>query len=240
MLDPEKEQRYGWLRKLAQELRVPVPEAFLILEVCDKEGRLIQKHQQRSHSWVRNAYSVLFTEMAAVAGYSGHNLQVKDTDGTIRSIAPDDIWASAHAVGYVGMSPGKGPLVKEGYGYRSNDDTFGILVGSGVAAESFEDYALQAKIANGIGAGQLSYVDTAIYTVSDDGLTKICRWVRYFNNNSGGGIDVNEVGLVTYGKVSSGTSVKFMMSRDKLASTVTVPDTGQLKVTHTIQLTYPA
>ncbi|GAI82076.1 unnamed protein product, partial [marine sediment metagenome] len=31
-----------------------------------------------------------------------------------------------------------------------------------------------------------------------------------------------------------------MVTRDKLASTVTVPDTGQLKVTYTIQLVFPA
>ncbi|GAI09984.1 unnamed protein product [marine sediment metagenome] len=35
-------------------------------------------------------------------------------------------------------------------------------------------------------------------------------------------------------------TLKIVATRDKLASTVTVPDTGQLKVTYTIQLTYPS
>jgi len=65
--------------------------------------------------------------------------------------------------------------------------------------------------------------------------------VRYFNNNSGGDIDVNEVGLVM-NQPQGGSTVygKRLQARDKLASTVTVPNTGQLKVTYTIQLTYPA
>jgi hypothetical protein len=31
-----------------------------------------------------------------------------------------------------------------------------------------------------------------------------------------------------------------LVCRDKLAATVTIPNTGQLKVTYTIQLTYPS
>jgi len=33
----------------------------------------------------------------------------------------------------------------------------GIVVGSGINAESFEDFTLQTQIAHGTGAGQLSY-----------------------------------------------------------------------------------
>ncbi|GAH72404.1 unnamed protein product, partial [marine sediment metagenome] len=61
--------------------------------------------------------------------------------------------------------------------------------------------------------------------------------VRYFNNNSGGNVDVNEVALVTNGYF--GGAHIWMQSRDKLGATVTVPSTGQLKVTYTVELTYP-
>ena len=239
MVDIE-ENEYEQLRKLGQKFHIPIPEAFLELEVTDKDGKVIHKHEQRSHSWVRNAYSLLFTEMAGVAGYSGHNLQVKDTGGTVHSMDPEGYLAGAHSIGYSKMSPGKPAVIVPWYGYRSNADTHGILVGFGTAAESFEDYALQTLISDGIGAGQLSYVDTPLNTVGDVGLTKSCQWVRYFNNNSGGDVNVNEAGLVAYGTLTDDTARKFMMSRDVLASTVTVPNTGQLKVTYTIQLTYPA
>ena len=61
--------------------------------------------------------------------------------------------------------------------------------------------------------------------------------VRYFNNNSGGSIGVNEIGLASY----SDNPVAYdyvLMARDVLGATVTVADTGQLKVTYTIELTY--
>ena len=61
MLD---ERKYRQLKKLGQELRIPIPEAFWELEVRDKDGKVIQRHKQRSHSWVRNAYNFLFSELA--------------------------------------------------------------------------------------------------------------------------------------------------------------------------------
>ena len=65
--------------------------------------------------------------------------------------------------------------------------------------------------------------------------------VRYFNNNSGADVDVTEVAIVSHGyRPNSSTDTYYMMARDLLTATVTVPDTGQLKVTYTIQLTYPA
>jgi len=64
--------------------------------------------------------------------------------------------------------------------------------------------------------------------------------VRYFNNNSGGDVNVNEVALVLNQPQGGAVYGKWMQSRDKLASTVTVPNTGQLKVTYTVQLAYPA
>jgi hypothetical protein len=128
-------------------------------------------------------------------------------------------------------------------GYRAaaaNDDK-GILVGSGTNPESFEDYALQAQIPDGTGVGQLSHIQSEPHDVSYDTPTRVLRnqLVRYFNNNSGGDIDVNEVVLAN-SMQQPGAWPRFIMSRDKLATTVTVPDTGQLKVTYTVQLTYPA
>jgi len=64
--------------------------------------------------------------------------------------------------------------------------------------------------------------------------------VRYFNNNSGGDVAVNEVALVVNQPQGGPVYGKWVQARDKLASTVTVPNTGQLKVTYTVQLTYPA
>lgn len=226
MFDPKEEQQYRELKKLARKLHVPIPEAFIELEVRDKDGKVIQRHRQRSHSWVRNAYNIIFYYLSAVQGLAANSLRCQMTNGNWREMfyvmaCSNRIWDS------------------EGNGYRAyaGEDTMGIVVGTGTAAEDFESYALETKIANGSGAGQLAYTAQEAPDVSTADTTKRNVWVRYFNNNSGGSIGVNEVGLIIYFYYQGGL---FLTERSKLASTVTVPNTGQLKVTYTIQLTYPA
>jgi len=235
-----EELRYKQLRKLGQELHIPIPEAFWELEVFDQEGKLIRRHKQRSHSWVRNAYNLLFCQLAGKApsdsDYGPGKLNAKETSGTVR-----------YGTGTLSIT-GRYLNSPDGteYGYRAPAavDARGSMVGSGTADESFEDYALQTKIANGTGAGQLSYIQSEANSMTYDAANKILKntLIRYFNNNSGGDVSVNEVGLVwySYRPDSSNYNAFYLASRDKLAATVTVPNTGQLKVTYTIQLTYPA
>lgn len=238
MLDTKEEQKYKRLRKLGQELHLPIPEAFWTLEVFDKNGKLLQKHHQRSHSWTRNAYNNLFSQMAGKDGddaavFGAGKLNVKRMDGIVGS---GDV--------VLGQTP-RGSVDSTVYGYRADSgiDGKGILVGSGTNAEDFEDYALQTPIAEGTGAGQLNHVQSADHSITWTGGTLTFKndLIRYFNNNSGGNIDVNEVALVgdlLYGNTDLPEEI--LVSRDKLGATVTIPDTGQLKVTYTIQLTYPA
>ncbi len=233
MVDLKEEQKYRRLMRLAQELHIPIPEAFIELEVFDKDGRLIQRHKQRSHSWVRNAYNHIFSQLAGKNASDGTfgagKLSIKDYLGVIKSgakpITIKDDWNCD-------VAGGASPLL-------ATDDFSGILVGSGTNAESFEDYELQTKIGDGVGAGQISYVNSELHSISYTDTTLMDTLIRYFNNNTGEDRNINEVGLFFNGFVN-GAQVRWLHSRDKLASTVTVPDTGQLKVTYTIQLTYPA
>jgi len=197
MLDLKEEQKYEQLRKLAQELHIPIPEVFLELEVTDKNGKVIQKHKQRSHSWTRNAYNLLFSELAGKDAndtiFGAGKLNIKDTDGiTQAGNMPIELTYNQSVDG-------------TGNGYRAlaGDNSYGIVVGSGTNVESFEDYALQTLIANGTGAGQLSYILSEPHSMSYAALVLSNTLVRYFNNNSGGSISVNEVGLVVHGLVST-------------------------------------
>jgi hypothetical protein len=231
----KEERRYRLLRRLGDELHVPIPEAIWEFEVRDKQGGLLQKHRQRCHSWTRNAYNALFTQLAGKdadnSSFGPGLLSLKDTGGTVR-YGNYPFTYGQYSVDGADMA---------GYRAAAGRDDKGILVGSGTNPESFEDYALQAQIHNGTGPGQLSHVQSESHSISYDAPTRVLRnqLVRYFNNNSGGDVDVNEVVLVN-SMQQPGAWPEFVMSRDKLSSTVTVPDTGQLKVTYTIQLTYPA
>lgn len=237
-----EEKKYKQLRKLGQELHIPIPETFLELEVFDKDGKIIQRHKQRSHSWVRNAYNQLISQLAskgasdASPNWGGGFINIKDTGGIILSHATRGICittSTAHE------------MQTAGYGYHADAtiNTFGIQVGSGTNIESFEDYALQTLIGNGTGAGQLSYAAMEVPAKSYDAVTKVLTItrVRYLNNNTAppGDVSVKEIALTTNGKVGD-TPRQWVMSRDKLGATVTIPATGQLKISYVLSLAYPA
>lgn len=228
----EEEALYEQLRKLGQRLHIPIPEAFWELEVRDGNGKVIRCLKQRSHSWVRNAYNVIFSMLAGKDGddatFEAGKLNLKRTDGVI--------YSGSYPLQYYQRATID--ATSQGYRGPAGQDEWGILLGSGTNPESFEDYGLQTKIADGTGAGQLSYIESEPHSITYEPATLSLKntLVRYFNNNSGGDIDVNEVGLAAN---SLGTmNWRFLMARDKLTSTVTVPNTGQLKVTYTVQLSY--
>jgi len=230
-----KEKEYEELKKLGQKLHIPIPEAFWELEVTDKDGKVIQKHKQRSHSWTRNAYNNLASQLMVIDGndtaFGAGKINIKDTAGSLKYENSGIDSTYVYTTGDV-ESPGSG------YGFMEDagEIAHGIVIGSGTNAESFEDYALQAQISNATMAHSISSAPVKSY----DAQTKVyqVQHIRYFNNNSGGDVAVNEVALYTYSYFKGAGS--WCVSRDKLASTVTVPNTGQLKVTYTIQLTYPA
>ena len=237
MLDAKEEREAKRLREIACRLHIPMPEAFWTLEVFDKDGKLLQKHKQRSHSWTRNAYNTLFCQMASLNArdltFGAGKLSIKDTGGVIE--------------GDPAKSCGIGGAIEDieaiggGYGWYAPAASVakGIVLGTGTNAESFEDYVIQTLIPEGAGAGQMNYAAQEAPSVSYASLVFTNEVVRYINNNSGGAIGVNEVALYVSGFVDGGGD-EWCQVRDKLGATVTVPDTGQCKVTYTVELTYPS
>jgi hypothetical protein len=233
----KEEALYEQLRRLGQRLYIPIPEAFWDIEVQNSNGKVIQRLKQRSHSWVRNAYNMMFCYLAGKdldnGAFGAGYLSLRDTGGSVQ-----------YGSGPVCLGRAVSTDTTQ-WGYRgpAGNDDYGILVGSGTNPEDFESYALQSKIAKGTGAGQLTYVESEAHAVTwtPGTLTMKNALARYFNNNSGGQVDVNEVALALRGyRPGSSVPYNYMTARDNLASIVSVPDTGQLKVTYTVQLTYPA
>ena len=210
------------------KLSAPMLNAHIGIEVRDSKGQIIHSREQESHSWVRNFYNWIFTQAASIAGSEANGLGMVALNGIY--YGDNYCWRLEEAgVGY-------------GYNAGPGVDDLSIVVGTGTDVESFEDYALDSKIANGEGPGQLSYTQSSS-EVSTVGTTKRCLWVRYFNNNSGAPITVNELGIYTeifYQDYSHKYLREIMVCRDLISPGVEVPDTGQLKVTYTIELVYPA
>jgi len=233
-LDPKEEREYDELRRMGQRLHIPIPEAFWKLEVFDKNGKLLQTHDQRSHSWTRNAYNQLFCAMASKnasdATWVAGKLSGKDTAGVVH-------FGAAGIMAHYNIDIDT-PDATKGILTPANQKTKGIQVGSGINAESFDDFVLQTLINSGAGAGEINYAASELHDITYVGTVLSDAQVRYFNNNSGGDIAVNEVSIVN--GLYYGANLNFYLTaRDHLGATITVPDTGQLKVTYTIQLTYP-
>ena len=232
------ERKYRRLAKLGQELKIPVLETFLEMEVTLPGGKVVHSHKQRSHSWVRNAYNVAVVMFAGVnpnggGTYQAGAINMKLTNGTV--ISEDQLRSVAIDQGYYVDIEG------QSFGYRGaiGDNNYGIQVGTGNNAESFEDYCLQSLVAHGNLAGQLSYAAGEVPAESYDAPSKTytVQHVRFFNNNSGGDITISEVGLVSRG---DGGTYKKMLSRDLLTPAVVVASTGLLRITYTFSLVFPA
>ena len=237
-LDPQKEREFEKLREDGLRLHVPITEQLWKLEVFDKDGLPVETMHKRAESWVRNAYNMLFSIMATKGatgtGYGAGSLQMRRTDGTTN--------VSTTGVNEHSNNPGSTDSAGS-YGFRANAGivTYGILVGSSSAAESFEHHSIQTLITNGTGAGQLSYTETDAPVMTYVAETRILSvdWRRFFNNNSGGDIVVRELAAVRYYTPVAG-GLYYLLSRDLLSSAITIPNAGQLKVTYAFRITYPA
>lgn len=233
------EKEYRELAKLGRELGIPVPECFLEIKVILK-GQILHHYKQRSHSWTRNAYNGLFTQLTA-KNYSGATFQggvitMKYTNGTI--YGPN--YAGHIISGINNYAPGNSEGLGSSYRADTGSLVSGIVVGSGNAAEDFNGHVLATPIAEGSGAGQLNYSVHLSNVKSWDAGTK--TWsvaiARYMNNNSGGNITIREVAQYTRGMIYSQFPT-LMVARDVLSPEVVLPNSGQLKVTYTVSLTYP-
>lgn len=204
---------------------VPPPKTFLRLDVLGPDGEPLETYEDRAHSWTRNAYNMLlnrFTKATLGTTFAAGSTALKgEASGTV--IATLDTYFSSNG----GIKPSA----------TANTSNFGIVIGTGTTAESFESHNLAAKIVSGTASGQMSYGAGDAPTLSYDAGSK--KWtaplVRILNNNSGASIVVGEVGIVY-----DCAAAAFMFCRDVLASAVTVPNAGQLTVTYTIEMTFPA
>ena len=232
-------------RKTSRNLHLPYIEAHLEVEMT-REGKRLLSKRQRSKSFVRNAYNILFSQASASeaddTAFGAGYINVKTTTGTIGKRdcpvgwIPDDVSSL-------------------GNGFRGNEGvtTNGIVLGLGNGAESFEDYYLSgALIANGNGSGQINYNPTeALIKAWSAGTSTLSNSIkRYFNNNSGGQINgwgeiilIGKVNFVYYYGSFSGwyyDTYSVIFSRDLLPSPINIPDKAQIKIVYTISLVYPS
>jgi hypothetical protein len=204
--------------------------------IVESDGKEVFRGESKSFllNFCKVLYSMLATTGSATGGVTGviSSATVTDTSGYSQTAYAE--WYSPGSTTCGGGTPA-------GMNAPDNDDSFGIVVGSGSASVSPTDYRLVSKISHGTGSGQLDH-DTHATTTSFSSTSSYIELARTFVNRSSGDVVVREVGIMarSFWKNSGsviGNDVKYLIARDVLPSPVTVKPLGVLVVRYRITLT---
>ena len=186
-------------------------KAYLKIKVIDENGKCTYYRRYRSRSFVANFLRTIFTNLTA-QGVNNVN-----TSGGSYTIDYNDVMT-----------------VNDG----SNDDNYGILIGTGTSAPSIINNNLSQVISNGASVGQMQYgavsVTGAVTNTSTN--TGYITVTRTFTNNSGSSITVSEVGLIAWSGNNFQTNQYYLIIHDLLPSPITVPNGSSLSISYEIQV----
>jgi len=158
--------------------------ATLTIIIRDKEGNIIKRYKQKSHSPTDNFIGLMLPLTWHNA--TGNSWTFVNTSNSTFGYAPS-ITNPGFGMGYpCGSSNHKDYIVN-------------ILVGSGSQSSPYSAYNLNAPIANGSGTGQLLYSSISTPTsITINGSQAYFIISQSYNNQSGGTITISEVGIITY------------------------------------------
>jgi hypothetical protein len=207
---------YDEYYQLATELGYPALKNYFNIQTLDKNGRLDDETgRTMSRSMLRNQWNNMMRGASACAktmdsSFGSGYLSYKRIDGAITTVANEWLYQILGVL---------------------SDSSYGLLVGRGNTAVTFDDYKLETICAEGAGANQINYQAGITPTVSwsAGNMEFTIQHIRYANNNSAGNIDLVESGV---GALSSyNSSWRYVILRDVFA-TKTVNIGGQVKMVY--------
>ncbi|GAH73198.1 unnamed protein product [marine sediment metagenome] len=201
--------------------------AKLIMERLNKEGRVLERREQLSRSIVLQFLRLLYIK------HTQANLVVTDISNTARTVDSSNLLNMAVA-GPAGFS---GIIHLQSATAAISGENIGIQVGTGTTAPTPTDYVMETRIDHGQAAGEFEYGGTELLAlvISDPNGEFTIR--RYFTNDSGGSITVNEVGIYAVASIADDSFYAFLAARDKVDPGVAVADGKILRVTYVPQIT---
>ncbi|MCD6132244.1 MAG: hypothetical protein J7J61_09105 [Candidatus Hydrothermae bacterium] len=198
--------------------------AEITLEKYDKNGQLLQSIKHKSRSFLKQ-FIQFIEAMTRQANTTG-----TDITGTARTIYGSSGYSPARNLF---CTPGAAHGYADSQRVRGRGDEVGIVVGSGTTAVAPDDYKLETQIAHGTGTGQLIYLGCGLKPVVVSAPDAYMDLVRFFENQSGGDVTINEVGIYA---VDGYDYYQFCICRDVLATSVTVANGELLKVRYRIKV----
>ena len=197
--------------------------ATLTIIVRDKEGNVIKRYKQKSHSPTSNFIGLMLP--ATYFNSVGHCWTMTTTSNST-------------------FSCGGGCT---SIGYPSNSDNtpsylVGIMIGSGSNSNSYSAYNLNAPISNGTGTGQLLYSSPNIPTnITINGSQAYFLISQSYYNESSGTVNITELGIIVNisyggGGQSSPTSAQILTWYDTLSSPISVGSGQQVVIYYTFSV----
>jgi hypothetical protein len=203
---------YDEYYQLATELGYPALKNYYNIQTFNKNGRLDDETSRTmSRSMLRNQWNCMLMQMSACymvlqLTFGSGYLSYKNTSGSTQSTVIER------------------PIL---IGNTIAQAAYGLIVGRGNTAVTFNDYKLQTACSEGTGANQLNYAAGLALTKTWSAVNKefTIQYIRYANNNSAGNIDLVESGVV------ANWGQGYLIIRDVFA-TKTVNIGGQVKITY--------
>jgi hypothetical protein len=219
-------------------------KTILVLEKFSPDGKLLDKREQESRSWLKHFFDLFYTltSQTLLAGINDVSAAPRTLSIGMDSTEPFghlQIASPAGGMGWCIPTYSGTPGIWTYITHQKGDD-FGIVVGTGNLAVTPIQDALQTKVAHGEAAGQLLYGGVELYglTFADPNGQFTIR--RYFTNVLGGVISIQEVGIYGAGirsLASDQYSYAFCIARDVVAPAVDVNNGEILRVTYVPQIT---
>jgi len=193
--------------------------AEITLQRYNKKGQLLRSLKQKSRSFLKQFIQLIEVQTNQTSK------DLTDITGTSRSVSYD-----CHNFF---STPGGGHGYPDPDQRKAQVENVGIVVGSGTTAVTPTDTKLETKIAHGKSAGQLLHLGNALYPVVVSAPDAYVDLVRFFENQSGGDVTINEVGIYA---LASPNQYAFCICRDVLSTSVTVANGELLKVRYRIKV----
>jgi hypothetical protein len=205
----------------------PTFNVYLTAVVRDSEGKIIGVHRQRSHSPTAN-FIALFLPLSYFTS-NNTSAMITNASGTNYSFSV--------ALGSNGISI---PYPNTNSVGNSPSYFLMIQVGSGSRSNPYSAYSLAAPIANGSGAGQLTYGSATLpISITINGNIAYFYIIQTYNNISGGTVTITEVGIIAYLTLANyfNTNVykigNTLIWYDVLSSPISVPNGGSVTIYYT-------
>jgi hypothetical protein len=201
--------------------------ATLTIIVRDKDGKVIKRYKQKSHSPTANFIGIMMP--ATYYATTGNSWTYTTTSNSTFSYG-------------ISMTGAYFSIIYPNTGTQHNDYIINILVGSGSQSNPYNAYNLNAPISNGTGTGQLLYGTPNIpYSIAINGSQAYFIVSQQLINESAETVNISEVGiLINFYANGVGGSVSYsgqvLTWYDVLSSPISVGSSQSVVIYYTFSV----